>query len=164
MYWTMLLGMATGLRTMTAVAVICWAARLRILPMEGTWAAWTGSAWAVGLFTLLALGEYYGDTRADAPSRASLVPGTARLVFGVLVGVLIATALDQPKIGGVLFGGFGALVGTFGGYRVRMTVSRWVGRDLPVALFESAFALGASMMAVHHIHLEIVKFAERAGL
>jgi len=67
--------------------------------------------------------------------------------------------LGQPKAGGVLFGVIGALIGTYGGYRVRMFGARLFKRDLPMALLESSAALAFSVVAVWRIHVEIVMYA-----
>jgi uncharacterized membrane protein len=159
MFWTILLGTATGMRTMTAIAAICWGAYLGYLPVEGTWAAWTASLASVIVFTILALGEYVGDTLARTPSRKKLPLVAGRLCFGILVGVVIATVLGQPKAGGVILGAIGALIGTYGGYRVRMFGARLFKHDLPMALIESAVALAFSALAVWHIHVEITTYA-----
>jgi uncharacterized membrane protein len=156
MFWTILLATATGMRTMTAIAVICWGAYLGYLPVEGTWAAWTASLVSVIVFTVLALGEYVGDTLARTPSRKKLPLVAGRLCFGILVGLVIAAALGQPKAGGVILGVIGALIGTYGGYRVRMFGARLFKRDLPMALIESAVALAFAVFAVWHIHLGLL--------
>ncbi len=57
-----LLGMCTGLRTMTPIALVCWYAHLGYLPVGGTWAFWVATAIAVGVFTLFAAGEYVGES------------------------------------------------------------------------------------------------------
>jgi uncharacterized membrane protein len=157
MFWAITLGIATGMRTFTALAVVCWVAYLGYLPVEGTWAFWTAKLASVIIFSALALGEYFGDTRAGAPSRTTLMPLVARLISGNLVGVIVATGLGQPKISGILLGTIGALIGTYGGYRARMFGARIVGRDFPVALAESAVALGISMYAMQEIVVEVVR-------
>jgi len=161
MFWTILLATATGMRTFTAITVICWAAYLGFLPVEGTWASWMASLAAVIVFTVLALGEYVGDTLPRTPSRTKPPGVTGRLCMGILVGVVIATVLVQPKAGGVIFGVIGALIGTYGGHRVRMFGARLFKRDLPMALLESSAALGFCLLAVWHIHEEIVMYANR---
>ena len=74
------LGMMTGLRTMTPIAIVCWFAYLGHLPLEGTWAGWAGKLAAVVLFTLLALGELVADKLPKTPNRTAPGPLAARLV------------------------------------------------------------------------------------
>jgi uncharacterized membrane protein len=161
MFWTILLATATGMRTLTAITVICWAAYLGLLPVDGTWAFWLASPVSVVVFTILALGEYVGDTLPRTPSRRDWPLVLGRLSFGILVGIVIATVLGQPKAGGVILGTIGALIGTYGGYRVRMFGARLFKRDLPMALLESFAALAFSALAVWHIHVEIMVYAHR---
>jgi uncharacterized membrane protein len=78
------------------------------------------------------------------------------VVFGGLVGALAATAIQEPVAGGVVAGVIGALIGTWGGYALRMRASKAVGRDLPVALAESALALLLAVAAVAQLHQGIV--------
>ena len=56
------IGFVAGLRSMTAPAVVAWAAHLGWINLSGTPLAFMGSIWAVALFTLGALGEYVADT------------------------------------------------------------------------------------------------------
>lgn len=152
MEWMLLLGVVTGLRTMTPIAVLCWAAYLGYLPQHG-WANWTSFLISSLVFTVFALGEYIGDTLPRTPSRKAPGPAAARLVFGALVGALAASAISEPLAGGVLIGLAGAAIGTWGGWWVRHRLSGAVGRDLPVALAESALALIlaiAAVVALHH--------------
>jgi uncharacterized membrane protein len=164
MYFTVLLGISNGMRTMTPMAVVCWAAYAGWLPVEHTWAFWTAKLITPVVFTLAALGEYVGDTLPQTPSRTTLPQAAARLFFGVLVGLIVATALGQPKAGGVIFGAVGALIGTFGGVRWRAWGARVCGRDLPAALIESACAVLLALLALLQIHHQIVRFADRAIL
>lgn len=153
--WMLLLGVVTGLRTMTPIAVLCWAAYLGFLPQHG-WGFWTGYLVSAIVFTIFAFGEYFGDTLPNTPSRKAAGPAVARLVFGALVGALAATAISEPIAGGILAGVVGAAIGTWGGWWVRMRIAKATGRDLPVALAESALALLLAVVAVavmHHGHL-----------
>jgi uncharacterized membrane protein len=151
MEWYVLLGISTGMRTMTATAVLCWFAWLHLLPQSG-FTLWAASPVSVVVFTLLALGEYYGDTLPITPSRTDLPLVLARLAFGSLVGALASRSTAEPMVGGILFGLIGALIGTYGGYRLRMYGARLVGRDLPVALGESALALGLAVVAAFGLY------------
>ena len=158
--WFVLLGMTVGLRTLTAIAVLCWFAWMQWLPQTG-WAMWTGYLVTVIVFTVMAVGEYIGDTLPTTPSRTSPFPLAARIVFGALVGGLAAHGIMEPLAGGVIFGVLGALIGAFGGVRVRLYWARAVGRDLPVALAESAIALGLAVFACWHLHVFVLQMAAR---
>lgn len=155
MDWVVLLGVVTGMRTMTGIAVVCWAAWLAWLPERG-WSLWSTYLVSAIAFSVLAVGEYVGDTLPRTPSRKAPVPALARLVFGGLVGALGATAILQPIAGGVLAGLVGAVIGTWGGYAVRAWGARTAGRDLPAALFESALAVVLAVTAVWQMHVEVL--------
>ena len=132
-----LLGVATGARSMTPIAVICWFAWLKLLPVEHTWAFWCGSLISVVLFTIFALGEYIGDKLPRTPSRIAPGPLAARVVFGGLVGAIVATSLHGSIAEGIILGVIGAVIGSFGGYHVRhFLVFHNKCRDWPVAILE----------------------------
>jgi uncharacterized membrane protein len=140
---------------MTAMAVLCWFAWLQLLPQHGR-TFWVGSLVSVIVFTLAAVGEYVVDTLPTTPSRTAPVGLIVRIVFGGLVGTLAAHAVIEPAVGGVIFGVIGALIGAFGGLRVRMYWSKALGKDLPVALTESAIALGLAVGACWELHTLLV--------
>lgn len=162
MNWVLLLGVVTGMRTMTGIAVVCWAAWIAWLPERG-WAVWTTYLVSALIFTGFAIGEYIGDTLPKTPSRKAPGPAAARLVFGALVGALAAAAIQQPVAGGLLAGVIGAAIGTWGGYALRMWGARRVGRDLPVALAESALALALAVVSVWELHQGIAWDIQRGA-
>jgi uncharacterized membrane protein len=161
MLWVVALGIATGMRTMTPIAALCWFAWLGLLPETG-WARFFGSLIAAILFTAFAIGEYIGDTLPKTPSRTAAGPLISRLVFGSLVGILVAKAMSQPVAGGVVFGVVGVLIGAYGGVRVRLYLSRKFKRDLPVALCESVLAVAIAVTSLAVLHIDIA--AEAAAL
>jgi uncharacterized membrane protein len=163
MYWTLVLGVATGMRTFTPMSVFCWFMYFAVLPVSRL-NFWTAYIAAPIVFSVLALGEYYGDTLASTPSRKSLGPLLARLVMGAGVGLLVFSSFGEPLVGGAIFGGVGALIGTYGGYALRMSVAKKVGKDLPVALSESALALVLSVVAMVQIHGDWVSRQTNAAL
>ena len=146
-----LLGISVGMRTMTAIAVVCWFAWLQLLPQTGK-ASWTHYLVTAIVFTVMAVGEYIGDTLPTTPSRLDPFPLGARIVFGALVGGLAAHGIFEPTAGGVIFGVVGALIGAYGGHWLRVVTARKVGRDLPVAICESAIALGLAVFACWELH------------
>jgi|SRR5579875_803551 len=150
MQWLFLFGLATGLRTMTAMAVLCWYAALGYTPLHG-WAFWAGYTASAIVFTVLAVGEYIGDTLPKTPNRTDKGPAIARLVFGALVGALAANVIHEPAAGGAILGVVGAAIGTWGGIHVRAWLARLFRHDLPAALLESAAALVLSLAVAHKL-------------
>lgn len=132
-----LLGVAAGCRAMTPICVVCWFAYLRLLPVQHTWAFWTANIVSVIVFTVLALGEYVGDKLPKTPSRLSPGALIPRLLFGGLVGAILATSLQGSILVGAVLGIIGAVIGAFGGYNVRhYLVFHNNCRDWPVAILE----------------------------
>lgn len=152
-----LLGIMTGLRTMTPIAAVCWFAYLGQsgnqdqgnFPVAGTWAFWTAKLVTVLIFTAFAAGEYVGDKLPQTPNRTAPGPLLARLVFGGLVGAIAATSMNGSTIEGVILGVLGALVGAFLGYQVRKYLVERSGRpDWNVALLEDVTTIVLSILAL----------------
>lgn len=145
-----LLGITTGMRSMTPMAVLCWFAYLGYLPVEGTWAAWTGKVAAVAAFTVLALAEMVADKLPRTPDRTSAGPLIGRLVFGGLIGSISATAMDGPGIEGSLLGIVGAALGAFAGFMIRRDTVEKIGcADWKVALAEDLITVLLAGFALH---------------
>jgi len=144
-----LLGVATGARSMTPIAVVCWFAHLGLLPVGGTWAFWTANLASVIIFSVLALGEYIGDKLPRTPNRTAPGPLAARIVFGGLVGAIVATSLGDSNMEGVVLGVIGAIIGAFGGYHVRkFIVENKRCRDWPVAILEDFCVILVTVFAL----------------
>lgn len=144
-----LLGMVTGLRTMTPIAVLCWFAYLGDLPVEGTWASWTARLVSAVVFSVLAAGEFVGDKLPRTPNRVSPGPLVARLAFGGLVGAIVATALRGSAVEGIILGVSSALIGAFGGYLIRREMVQWLEcKDWHVAMAEDLLAIGCAIFAM----------------
>lgn len=144
-----LLGVVTGMRSMTALAVLCWFAYCGDLPLDGTWASWAAKLATAILFTVLALGEFVVDKLPKTPNRTALGPLLARVVIGGLVGAIVAAGLSGSGVEAVILGVGGALIGTFGGFLVRREiVLRLGGKDWPVALVEDVSAVLCAVLAM----------------
>ena len=147
----LLLGISAGLRSMTPLAAVAWAAR--------GWPAVAGSALGFMaapvtgyVFAALAIGELIADKLPFIPSRLQPGPLGGRIISGALTGTVAALALQGSPVVGGLVGAIGALAGSFGGYAVRrgLTVDRKL-PDLPVALLEDAIAIALAVFAVSRI-------------
>jgi uncharacterized membrane protein len=126
------LGVVAGLRTFTAPAAV--------------FLARGGVAGIVLAF--VALGELIADKLPTMPSRTSPPALTARIVSGGFVGWYFLSSSDgRPAILGAGVGVVGALIGAFGGVRVRRFAIDRIGA-IPAALCEDAIAIGIAAFVV----------------
>ena len=143
-----LIGVVTGLRAMTAPAVVSWGARLGWLHLENTWLAFLGSAITPYILSALAIGELINDKLPKTPSRKAPPSFAVRVVIGALCGAALG-AQGQSAIGGLLAGVLGAVAGTLGGYEGRIRLVKAIGgKDLPIALLDDALAIGGAVAIV----------------
>jgi uncharacterized membrane protein len=68
------IGVVAGLRTMTAPALVAWAAHLGWINLAGSHFSFVGSVWAVALLSFGALAEYVVDLLPSTPSRTDAGP------------------------------------------------------------------------------------------
>jgi uncharacterized membrane protein len=137
-----------GFRSLTAPAVVSWAARFGWLHLEGTWLAFLGYAATSYFLSLLAILELIADKLPKTPSRKAAVGFTARLVTGALCGAALG-ATGPSLIGGLLAGVIGGIAGTLGGYEFRVRLVKATGgNDLPIALIEDVIAIGGAFLIV----------------
>lgn len=141
----LLIGIIAGLRTMTAPALVSWAAHFGWLNLGGTWLAILGTIWTRWILTILALLELVTDQLPSTPSRTVPVQFGARIVSGALSGAAIGTS-GGTMIGGLLAGIIGAVSGTIGGREFRARLEKAFGNDRPAALIEDAIAIGGALL------------------
>jgi uncharacterized membrane protein len=142
-----LIGVIAGLRTMTAPAVVAWAANRHWLNLHNSPLAFMGSTAAVAVFTVLALGELVVDKLPSTPNRTRLLGLIGRSVLGGLSGAAVAASGEQSIALGVVLGVAGAIAGAFTGYEVRRRLVRTLKvPDFVIALFEDAVAIGGGLL------------------
>jgi uncharacterized membrane protein len=146
-----LIGVVAGLRSMTAPAVVSWAARLGWLHVENTGLAFLGFNYTPYILSVLAIGELIADKLPKTPSRKAPVPFIGRILTGALCGAALGAA-SQALIGGLLAGVVGGAAGTLGGYEFRARLVRAIGgKDLPIALLEDAIAICGALLIVSRL-------------
>lgn len=144
-----LVGVVVGLRSLTAPAVVAWAARLGCISLHNTPFSFMGSNVAVIVFTLLAVGELVVDQLPSTPSRLQPRGLIARIVLGGLSGAAIALAGAQSLTFGGVLGVAGGIVGAFAGHGVRASLVKALQvRDLFIAVLEDAVAIGGAIWIV----------------
>jgi uncharacterized membrane protein len=137
----LLIGVVAGLRSLTAPAVVAWAAFLGWINLHGTWAFWMGSVITVAIATVLAVAELVTDKLPSTPPRTTPPSFAARITMGAISGAVIGAAWHYT-FSALGCGVVGAVIGTMGGYqaRSRLVASRG-GQDLPIALLEDSVAI-----------------------
>ncbi len=144
-----LLGAVAGLRSMTAPAVVAWAAHVGPLQLEGTPLALLASASARYLLLAAMIGELVADKLPFTPNRTRAGPFVGRLISGALSGGALAAGVGQSLVAGAVAGALGAAAGTLGGFRGRTGLVRALGTpDYVVALAEDAVAVGTALFVV----------------
>ena len=139
------IGAVAGLRTLTAPAVLAWAAKRRWIRMGNSPFATIISAKASKRITGLAVSELIADKLPFTPSRLKAGPLATRIVSGAVCGATIYGVVKRPLIEGAVLGGVGAIAGAFAGYHMRKRLSRDM-PDLGVAVLEDAFAIGGGVL------------------
>jgi uncharacterized membrane protein len=152
LWWTRVgIGIVAGLRSLTAPAVVSWAAHLGWLHLQGSPLAFVGSTAAVAIFSLLAVSEYVIDKLPQTPRRTAPVGFAARMIMGALCGACVGVSAGQPFIFAALLGVVGAVIGTLGGYQVRTQLVKALKvKDIFVAIAEDlvAIALGVFLVSI----------------
>jgi uncharacterized membrane protein len=146
----LLIGVVAGLRSLTAPAVVAWAAFLGWIDLHGTWASWMANIVTVIVLTVLAVGELVNDKLPKTPARTAPPVFAARILTGGFAGAVLG-AWPHWTFTALGAGVIGAVLGTLGGYQARKRlVAASRGRDLPIALFEDAVAIlgGLAIVAV----------------
>ncbi len=143
------IGIVDGLRSLTAPAVVSWAARLKWLDLQYTWLAFLGNAVTPYVFTVLAVGELIADKLPRTPSRKAPRGFAARVALGAFTGMTLCVAAQKSPGAGAALGGLGAVVGTLGGYEARTRLVKGLKvPDFVIALLEDAVAIGGGLLIV----------------
>jgi uncharacterized membrane protein len=149
LFLAFLIGVVCGLRSLTAPALVAWAAHRSWIDLHNTSLAFMGSAAAVVIFTLLGIGELVADQLPSTPARTAPPGLIARIILGGLSGASLALAGAQSIAGGSILGVLGGIAGAFGGYQVRTRLVKALKvPDLVIALLEDAVAIGGGLFLV----------------
>jgi uncharacterized membrane protein len=141
------IGIVAGLRSLTAPAVVAWAAHLNWLNLHGSPLAFMASTAAVVIFSVLAFGELIADKLPSTPKRIAPAPLVARIITGGLCGACLGTSTGQSLVVGALLGAIGGVIGAFLGYGIRRRLDLHC-RDFLVAICEDVVAVGLALFLV----------------
>jgi len=145
----LLIGVVSGLRSLTAPAVVAWAAHRNWLNLHNTPLSFMASTAAVAIFTLLALVELVADKLPSTPSRTKPVGLIARIVLGGLSGASVAVSGAESIVLGAVLGAVGGVAGAFAGYQARTRLVKALEvPDLVIALLEDSVAISGGLFIV----------------
>jgi uncharacterized membrane protein len=145
----LLIGVVSGLRSVTAPAVVAWGAHLNWLNLRNTALSFMASTAAVVIFSLLALVELIADKLPSTPSRTGPVGLIARVLLGGLSGAGVALSGAQSMVLGAVLGAVGGVAGGFAGYQARTRLVKALNvPDFVIALLEDAVAIGGGLFIV----------------
>jgi uncharacterized membrane protein len=143
------IGFVAGLRSMTAPALVSWAAYLGWLDLSTGPFYFLSFQPVIILLTLWALFELVLDKTDKLGSRTGPLGLIFRIVTGSLSGAAVYSGAGGALTLGAIIGLAGAMIGTFGGYYSRRAiVERSSLSDFKVAIVEDivAVTLGLSFL------------------
>jgi uncharacterized membrane protein len=144
-----LIGVVSGLRSLTAPAVVAWAAHRGWIQLNSARLHFLGSTAAVVVFALFAVVELVADQLPSTPSRTAPLGLIARVILGALSGAAIAVSGAQSIAFGAVLGAAGGVSGAFAGYQVRTRLVKALKvPDFVIATLEDAVAIGAGFFIV----------------
>lgn len=143
------IGLVAGLRSLTAPAVVSWAAQRGWINLHGSALSFMGSTAAVAIFTILAVVELVTDKLPSTPARTKPPGLIARVLLGGLSGAAIWLAGGQSAAMGACLGAAGGVVGALVGYQVRTGLVRALKvPDIVIALLEDLVAITGALFFV----------------
>lgn len=148
-----LIGGASGLRSLTGIAIVTIVAQrgwphLGWLHLAGTGLSFLAKPVAMYIFALLAICELIADKLPIIPPRIQPGPLAARFLLAALCGTALALAAGMQWILPAAISGICAVLGAYAGYWLRRGITSRGVKDLPIALLEDATAILLALFAV----------------
>ena len=141
-----LIGCVAGLRSMMAPAIVCAAAYLQWVHLEGTPLGFMTSRVTLSVFTFLAICELIMDKLPQTPPRTAPMGLIARAITGGLSGAALAVSGGKSMAVGLLLGLIGGVAGAFAGYEIRKgLVTQMNLPDFVVAVVEDLLAISGGL-------------------
>lgn len=143
------IGVVVGLRSLTAPAVVSWAAHLHRLSLRDSPLSLLGSTIAVYTISALGLAELIGDKLPSTPNRTSPLPMVFRALSGAVCGASLCISVNRFILAGTVLGGLGTVNGALGGFHARRLLVKYLKTsDTVIALAEDALAIGGGLFFV----------------
>ncbi len=146
------LGLATGMRSMTPIAMVSreLSDRPRLPRHASRLEEWLARDMVAVTLSAMALGELVADKLPGIPARVSPAPLFGRGVLGGVVGALAAGEDDRAL--GAVVGAIAAVVGSYAGWFLRREAVRaTMLPDAALAVGEDALTIAASYEIVQEL-------------
>jgi uncharacterized membrane protein len=144
-----LIGCVAGLRSLMAPAIVCAAAYLQWVHLEGTPLAFMTNRVTLWLFTFLAISELIVDKLPQTPARTAPMGLIARALTGGLCGAALAVSGGRTLLAGALLGAAGGVASAFAGYEIRRgLVTQMKLPDFVVAVVEDLLTISGGLFVV----------------
>ena len=143
------IGAVAGLRSMTAPAMVALAINQGRLRAPKGRLDFLDNNKTAAIIGSLAFGELIVDKLPWVPNRTSPPALTGRILAGGFAGAALFGSKRRPIIAGAVFGGLGAVAGSFLGYYARKQITQKLhAKDTLVAVVEDAIAVvGGDLLA-----------------
>jgi uncharacterized membrane protein len=148
-FLSLVIGLVAGLRSLTAPAVVAWAAQWSWINIQNSSIAFLATLPAALIFTALAIAELIADKLPFTPARTKPAGLIVRTITGGLCGAALCVTAGESMIRGAVLGAVGGIAGAFAGYEIRhRLVTKKGASDLVVALVEDVIAIGGAFLIV----------------
>jgi uncharacterized membrane protein len=144
------IGVMAGLRSLTAPAVVAWAAHWGWLDLSNSYLAFLESAAARYVLSVLAVCELLADKVPSAPNRTAPLGLGTRILTGAVSGMAVVYTANLSLIVGGVLGALGGLTGAFAGYEARRRLVQKLRIPDPViAVAEDVLAIAGSLILLY---------------
>jgi uncharacterized membrane protein len=151
LFTALAIGLLSGLRGFTPIALVSWLAVWGWLPLVGSPFWFVGTTPCAVVLSIFAVGELITDKLPRIPARTQPAPLAGRIMSGVISAVAICRAGGQPWFLGALCGAVGSIAGAFGGYHLRRFVAQRLGlRDFIFAVAEDLVAIVGTLLLLKY--------------
>lgn len=141
---SVLLGAATGGRSMTGLAAVAWTTPTDV---DAGWVRRLGSAWGRGLTALAAAGEIAADKSPRIPSRLSPPVLAERVVVAGIAAAALARREGRRVAGPVALATLAVVAASAAGTRWRGYIQRRGGSGMGAAVAEDLASVGLAVAA-----------------
>jgi uncharacterized membrane protein len=141
-----IVGFATGLRTFTPLAFICWIANWGWLPLGSSRLTFLGTTTGAAVVSILAVLELIGDKLPVTPGRTTAGPLGGRILIACFAAAGLAIGMGQSVAAAVVCGALASVIGAFAGFRYRISIrQRTTLPDWIFALVEDSATVGLTL-------------------